>query len=153
MDNKNIKIAVIGLGYVGLPLALEFAKKYDVTGFDIDESRVNELKNAVDKTLEVNIEALKESSIKYSFATEDLKQCNIYIITVPTPIDDANKPDLFPLEKASELVGKQLNQNDIVVYESTVYPGCTEEFCVPILEKFSDSSLMKILAADIVLRG
>lgn len=132
------KIAIIGLGYVGLPLAVEFGKKQQVIGFDINQYRVDELSNAHDSTLEVTSEQLKES-IHLEFTTDQskLKECSIFIITVPTPIDDANRPDLTPLEKASETVGKSMHKGSIVIYESTVYPGCTEEICVPILEKFS----------------
>lgn len=130
-------ICVIGLGYVGLPLAMEFAAKYQVVGFDINNERINELNNGEDRTLEVRSEDLKSSSIKFSSQVKDIQQCNVYIITVPTPIDHHKKPDLAPLLKASEMVGKVLKKNDLVIYESTVYPGCTEEDCVPVLEKNS----------------
>ena len=131
-------IAVIGLGYVGLPLAVEFGKKYKVIGFDINKQRILELQQGIDKTLEVSKEGLKASTyIHFSHTIEELQQANIYIITVPTPIDKYKKPDLTPLIRASETVAKVLKINDIVIYESTVYPGCTEEDCVPILEKFS----------------
>ena len=147
---KNTKIAIIGLGYVGLPLAVEFAKKYKTVGFDINETRIEELKNNTDITLETNSKDLKKVNIT-SFAelnaakkglwlttdTNDIKDENFYIVTVPTPIDKNKKPDLTPLYKASETVGKVLRKGDIVVFESTVYPGATEEECVPILEKFS----------------
>lgn len=135
---ENIKIAIIGLGYVGLPLAVEFGKKYAVLGFDINQTRIDELTSGYDRTQEMTSEALK--SLQYlSFSTnkEALKTCNIFIITVPTPIDKYKKPDLTPLLSASKTVGKILKKNDIVVYESTVYPGCTEEDCVPVLEKES----------------
>jgi UDP-N-acetyl-D-glucosamine/UDP-N-acetyl-D-galactosamine dehydrogenase len=133
---KNI--AVIGLGYVGLPLAVEFGKKFNTIGFDINEERIKELKNGYDRTLEVD-EANLKSAHQLSFASDfnDLKASNFFIVTVPTPIDKNRRPDLTPLKKASETVGKALKKGDIVVYESTVYPGCTEEDCVPILEKFS----------------
>lgn len=133
----DIKIGIIGLGYVGLPLAVEFAKKFPVVGFDIYQKRIEELEKGQDRTLEVSSEELKNSKISYSSKIDNLKQCNFYIVTVPTPIDEHKKPDLTPLIKASETVGKVLKKGDIVVYESTVYPGCTEEDCVPVLEKFS----------------
>lgn len=134
------KIAVIGLGYVGLPLAVEFAKKYQVVGFDIYQKRIDELKSGYDRTLELNDEQLQEAlanKMEFSNKSEDIALCNIYIVTVPTPIDKSKKPDLTPLLKASETVGKVLKKDDIVIYESTVYPGATEEDCVPVLEKFS----------------
>lgn len=130
-------IAIIGLGYVGLPLAVEFSKKHDVTGFDISSRRIEELKKGHDITLEVDSENLKSTTMKFTSDLEQIKKCQIYIVTVPTPIDEASRPDLGPLIKASELVGKVLKKDDIVIYESTVYPGCTEEDCVPILEKQS----------------
>lgn len=133
------KICIIGMGYVGLPLAVAFAEKYSVVGFDINSSRIEELQSGTDNTLEVSEDELhsaKENLI-FSQDSSDLKDTNIYIVTVPTPIDKSNKPDLSPLEKASEAVAKSLKVNDIVIYESTVYPGVTEEVCVPILEKFS----------------
>ena len=134
----NKKLAIIGLGYVGLPLAVEFGKKFETIGFDINKERIEELKEGYDRTLEVDSENLK-SAKKLSFTTEldDIKDANIYIVTVPTPIDSFKRPDLTPLLKASETVGKVLKKGDIVIYESTVYPGATEEDCVPILEKFS----------------
>ncbi len=138
MSYENPSIAVIGLGYVGLPLAVEFGKKITTIGFDINKPRIEELLSGVDSTLEVNSAELKEAE-KLSFTAnpEDVKNCNIYIVTVPTPIDAHKRPDLTPLEKASETVGKLLNKDDIVIYESTVYPGATEEVCVPILELHS----------------
>ena len=134
----NKKLAIIGLGYVGLPLAVEFGKKFETVGFDINKERIEELKEGYDRTLEVDSENLK-SAKKLSFTTEldDIKDANIYIVTVPTPIDSFKRPDLTPLLKASETVGKVLKKGDIVIYESTVYPGATEEDCVPVLEKFS----------------
>lgn len=135
---KNIKLAVVGLGYVGLPLAVEFGKKRDTIGFDINPQRINDLKNGNDLTLEVSIAELKSATLlDYTNSIEDLSQCNCFIVTVPTPIDEYNHPDLTPLIKASETVGKLLKRGGVVIYESTVYPGCTEEECVPILEKFS----------------
>lgn len=132
------KIAVIGLGYVGLPLAVEFGKKYDVVGFDINQDRVNQLRFGIDKTLEVLPEDLSSARrLKFSSDVNDLKSRDVFIVTVPTPIDSANRPDLTPLVKASETVGAVLASGGIVIYESTVYPGCTEEICVPVLEKFS----------------
>ena len=131
----NAKIAVIGLGYVGLPLAVEFGKKYDTVGFDIRGSRVEELRAGKDATLEVEPEELAAATrLRYSDALEDLRDRNVYIVTVPTPIDAAKRPDLTPLVRASEMLAKVLKRGDVVVYESTVYPGCTEEVCVPLLE-------------------
>ena len=135
------KIAIIGLGYVGLPLAVEFAKKYDVVGLDIYQNRIDELKDRYDKTLELNKSQLQEAlnnGIKFTSKPEDIADCNIYIVTVPTPIDNHKRPNLEPLIKASEMIGEILNIGDIVIYESTVYPGATEERCVPILESFSN---------------
>jgi UDP-N-acetyl-D-glucosamine/UDP-N-acetyl-D-galactosamine dehydrogenase len=135
---ENIKIAIIGLGYVGLPLAVEFGKKYSVLGFDINQTRIDELNNGHDRTQEMTSGELM--SLKYlSFSTdkEQLKTCNIFIVTVPTPIDKYKKPDLTPLISASRTVGKALKKNDVIIYESTVYPGCTEEDCVPVLERES----------------
>ncbi|MDC1447511.1 Vi polysaccharide biosynthesis UDP-N-acetylglucosamine C-6 dehydrogenase TviB [Candidatus Thioglobus sp.] len=135
--NKR-KISIIGLGYVGLPLAVEFGKKRSVIGFDINESRINELKNGIDNTLEVTNLELKEAiQLSYTKDLNDIKDCEIFIITVPTPIDKDKRPDLTPLEKSSESVGSVLKKGDIVIYESTVYPGATEEKCVPILERQS----------------
>ena len=135
---ENTKIVIIGLGYVGLPLAVEFGKKYHVLGFDINEKRVEELINGYDRTQEVESEGLKTSSnLIFSTNLEDLKNYNVFIVTVPTPIDKFKKPDLIPLLSASCTIGKVLKKGDIVIYESTVYPGCTEEDCVPVLEKHS----------------
>jgi len=135
MDHR---IGIIGLGYVGLPLAVEFGKKYPVTGFDINARRISELKSFVDRTLEVTPEELGVSEfLSYTTNLEDLKPCNTYIITVPTPIDVFNRPDITLLLKASESVGKVISTGDIVIYESTVYPGATEEDCVPIIERTS----------------
>lgn len=136
---KEYKIAIIGLGYVGLPLAVEFGKFYSVVGFDINSSRISELKNGVDRTLETDSDALKASKgLNFSSKLEDIQNCNIYIVTVPTPIDKFKTPDLLPLLNASKMIGGILKKGDIVIYESTVYPGCTEEDCVPILEKYSN---------------
>lgn len=134
----NTKIAIIGLGYVGLPLAVEFGKRYDTVGFDINIARIDELRAGRDSTLEVDADELATATrLRFSAALDDIRDCNVYIVTVPTPIDDAKRPDLTPLIKASESLGKVLKLGDTVVYESTVYPGCTEEVCVPILEKVS----------------
>ena len=147
MDLSNRVIAVVGLGYVGLPLAIEYGKKYRVIGFDIFEPRVAELQAGKDHTLEADLVGMKQARNLYETTKKvgltltsdisELKQVNTYIVTVPTPIDRFNTPDLKPLLSASELIGKTLNRGDIVIYESTVYPGCTEEDCVPVLEKFS----------------
>ena len=135
---SSLSVAVIGLGYVGLPLAVEFGKKYSTIGFDINAKRVAELESGQDHTLEVTPEELRQAQ-QLTFTTDlaALAASNVFIVTVPTPIDKANRPDLTPLIKASETVGKALKQGDIVIYESTVYPGATEEVCVPVLEKFS----------------
>ena len=134
------KICIIGLGYVGLPLAHAFSSKYSVVGFDIYQNRIDELNNTYDRTLELNENQIKEAlsnNIKFTSNTENIKDCNIYIVTVPTPIDKNKRPDLTPLLKASSTIGKVLDKGDIVIYESTVYPGATEEECVPVLEKQS----------------
>jgi len=153
---ENTKIAIIGLGYVGLPLAVEFAKKFQVVGFDINEQRIKELRNNEDVTLETTSEELKsvnvasydvlESKSKglwISNKLEDIATCNIYVVTVPTPVDKNNRPDMTPLYKASETVGKVLSKGDIAIYESTVFPGATEDECRPILEKFSNLTFNK----------
>jgi len=135
---KNKKIALVGLGYVGLPLAVEFGKKRAVVGFDINQSRVDDLKNDIDSTLETTEQELKNATyLSYTTNLDDIKDCTIFIVTVPTPIDKHKRPDLTPLEKSSEAVGLILKKGDIVIYESTVYPGATEEVCVPILEEQS----------------
>lgn len=135
---ENPHIAIIGLGYVGLPLAAEFGKQLPCTGFDINQSRVEKLQQGEDETLELTEQELsKATHLSYTSSATDLKACNIYIITVPTPIDNSNQPDLTPLQKASELVGSVINPGNIAIFESTVYPGCTEEICVPIIEKAS----------------
>jgi UDP-N-acetyl-D-galactosamine dehydrogenase len=136
-----IKICIVGLGYVGLPLAHAFSKKYKVVGFDINETRIKELNNGLDRTeelTEVQVKEALENGMKFSLDIEEIRDCNIYIVTVPTPIDKNNKPDLTPLIKSSQTVGKVLRKDDIVIYESTVYPGVTEEVCVPELEKMSN---------------
>ncbi|EXR48234.1 Vi polysaccharide biosynthesis UDP-N-acetylglucosamine C-6 dehydrogenase TviB [Acinetobacter baumannii] len=138
MQLADLRIAIIGLGYVGLPLAVEFGKKGPVIGFDINQKRIDELKSGQDHTLEVTSEELQQSQhLSFSANLDDLKQSNFFIVTVPTPVDQVNRPDLTPLKKASETVGQALKKGDIVVYESTVYPGATEEVCIPILEKVS----------------
>ena len=138
MKAKDTRIAVIGLGYVGLPLAVEFGKRYLTIGFDVNRSRITALISGRDSTLEVDTAELESATdLSYTTDVDKLKTCNIYIVTVPTPIDIYKRPDLSPLEKASEIVGKVLSKDDIVIYESTVYPGATEEVCVPILEKHS----------------
>jgi len=161
MQLNEIKIGVIGLGYVGLPLAVEFAKKFPVVGFDINQARIDELAKGHDSTLEVEDENLKSvlnsqlftpnstlptpnsslltlnSGLHLSTYLEELKGCNVFIVTVPTPVDKNNRPDLTPLIKASETVGKVIPKGGIVIYESTVYPGCTEEDCIPVVEKVS----------------
>ena len=138
MNLQKIKLAVIGLGYVGLPLAVEFGKQRSVVGFDINQERIDQLKAGHDLTLETEAEEIQAAKqLRFSTTLEDLRNCNVYIVTVPTPIDQHKRPDLTSLIKASETVGKVLKAGDIVIYESTVYPGCTEEDCVPVLEKFS----------------
>lgn len=138
MKLADLRIAIIGLGYVGLPLAVEFGKKVPVIGFDIYQKRIDELKNGQDHTLEVCSEELKQSHhLSFTANLDDLKDCNFFIVTVPTPIDNYKQPDLTPLIKASTSIGKILKRGDIVVYESTVYPGATEEVCIPVLEEIS----------------
>lgn len=138
LTESNIKIAIIGQGYVGLPLAVEFGKHYPTLGFDIQQQRVNELKKGHDSTLEVSDEEIASSKqLDFSADVNELKHYNVFIVTVPTPIDEAKKPDLTPLRKASEMLGKVIQAGDVVIYESTVYPGTTEEECLPIIEKES----------------
>jgi UDP-N-acetyl-D-galactosamine dehydrogenase len=140
----NVKIGIIGLGYVGLPLAVEFGKTFNVLGFDINQSRIKELSEGNDSTLECSSDELNEATnLRYSADVEDLKVCNIYIVTVPTPIDEHKQPDLSPLIKASEMLGKVITKGDIVIYESTVYPGATEEECIPVVEKYSGLTFNK----------
>lgn len=144
LDIKNIKIAVIGLGYVGLPLAVEFGKKYPVIGFDINQHRIEELKSGTDHTLEVSDEELASAKhLEFSSDINELAECNFYIVTVPTPIDEYKQPDLTPLVKASTTIASVLKTGDIVVYESTVYPGATEEVCIPELERSSGLAFNK----------
>ncbi len=141
---NNIKLGIIGLGYVGLPLAVEFAKNKEVIGFDINSNRINQLMKNLDSTLEVEEDALKDSkNLIFSSNLNDLSDCNCFIVTVPTPIDDAKQPNLEPLFKASEMIGTILKKGDLVIYESTVYPGATEEECAPILEEYSGLTLNK----------
>lgn len=135
--NKDSKIAVIGLGYVGLPIALAFAKKVSVIGFDINQQRVDMMKNGVDPSQELDRAAFEGCDIKFTTSIDELREANFFIVAVPTPIDDHNLPDLKPLLGASRSVGKALKKGDYVVYESTVYPGCTEEDCIPVLEEVS----------------
>lgn len=154
----ELKIAIIGLGYVGLPLAVEFGKKVPVTGFDIHQRRIDELKAGQDHTLEVSAEELKQATrLTYTAQLEDLKECNFYIVTVPTPIDDFKQPDLTPLIKASTSIGHVLKKGDIVVYESTVYPGATEEACIPVLEQVSglkfNQDFLQVIAQNVLTRA
>lgn len=138
MQTDNLTLAVVGLGYVGLPLAAEFGKQRPVIGFDINEKRVTELQSGRDHTLEVSSDELAQAvHLSFTASTDDLNFANVYIVTVPTPVDEHKRPDLTPLLKASETIGKTLKQGDIVIYESTVYPGATEEECVPVLERVS----------------
>ena len=141
---NKIKIGVIGLGYVGLPLSAAFSKKYPVVGFDKSKTRVDEISKGYDRTGELTPQdILSNSSIVFSYQESSLSEVNVFIITVPTPVDSKNIPDLTPLRLASELVGKHIKKNDIIIYESTVFPGCTEEECVPVLEKFSGYTFNK----------
>ena len=139
VKQNDTKIAIIGLGYVGLPLAVAFSKKFNVIGFDIDELRIRVLSDGHDRTLEVDDQVLSSVSnnLSYSSKIENTSECSIYIITVPTPIDKTNRPNLMPLIEASKAIGKVLTKDNIVIYESTVYPGVTEEICVPELERSS----------------
>ncbi len=141
----NNKICLIGLGYVGLPLAVAFAEKFKVIGFDINQSRISELEDGYDRTLEIEDDLLSsvKNNITYTSDIQDIKSCNIYIVTVPTPIDKTNRPDLMPLIESSKTVGSVLSRNDIVIYESTVYPGVTEDICVPELERSSGMKFNK----------
>jgi UDP-N-acetyl-D-galactosamine dehydrogenase len=138
----EVNIAIIGMGYVGLPLAVEFGKQYPVTGFDIRAERIDALRRGEDATLEVSAEELQSSpQLRFSSNTADLQDCNVFIVTVPTPIDSAKRPDLLPLISASELLGGVIKKGDVVIFESTVYPGCTEEVCLPIIEALSGLDL------------
>lgn len=144
MKLDNLKIGIVGLGYVGLPLAVEFGKKYSTLGFDINEARVKELESGKDSTLECSSEELSCAPLlKYTSRLEDLQACNFYIVTVPTPITEENTPDLTPLKKASEALAQVIVKGDVVVFESTVYPGATEEVCIPIIEKMSGLTFNK----------
>ena len=145
MDLKSKRICIVGMGYVGLPLAVAFGQKFTVVGYDIDESRIKDLKCGNDKTREVGSETLKslKSNISFTSNIHNTKDCNIYIVTVPTPIDKTNRPDLNPLIDASKSIANVLKKNDIVIYESTVYPGVTRDVCVPELEKSSGLSFNK----------
>jgi UDP-N-acetyl-D-glucosamine/UDP-N-acetyl-D-galactosamine dehydrogenase len=135
---RNLKVGIVGLGYVGLPLAVEFGKRFQTVGFDVKTARIEELKAGHDSTLEVDdVELRSADKLTYTHRLQDLRPCGVFIVTVPTPIDDYKRPDLTPLVKASESVGEVLKKGDVVVFESTVYPGCTEEVCVPILERVS----------------
>src|SRR5690606_36664997 len=135
---EDVKLAVIGLGYVGLPLAVEFGKRRSVLGFDINARRIDELKEGRDHTLEVEAEELATAvHLRFSSDAEALAEANVFVVTVPTPIDEYKQPDLTPLIRASETIGRVLKRGDIVIYESTVYPGATEEVCVPVLERVS----------------
>jgi len=141
---EKATVGIIGLGYVGLPLAVEFGKKFNTIGFDINQSRVAELCNGIDSTLECSSDELKEAqTLSYSSSMDDLKKCNVYIVTVPTPIDEHKQPDLTPLVKASEMLGKVVGKGDIIIYESTVYPGATEETCIPVVERVSGLTFNK----------
>ena len=136
---KNKKICLIGLGYVCLPLAVEFGKKRQVIGFDVNQKRINELKKGVDLTQEISkLEIAEATHLSFTTHLNDIKNCEIYIVTVPTPIDENKKPNLLPLKASCETIGEVLKKDDIVIFESTVYPGATEEICVPILEKKSN---------------
>ena len=140
--DKNIQICIIGQGYVGLPLAVEFGKHYSTIGFDIKEDRIKELQSGVDSTLECSVEELAESKhLSFSTQLADIKDANVYIITVPTPIDKYKTPNLTPLIKASEMLGKVVQKGDYIIYESTVYPGATEDDCLPLVEKVSGLTL------------
>ena len=137
MNRKNPKIAIIGLGYVGLPLAVEFGNKYDVVGYDNDASRISHLKLSIDKTNEISKKKLEDTTVNFSSSINSIVNADVYIITVPTPVDKNNNPNLEPLKSATSEIGSVLNKGNVVIFESTVYPGCTEEICVPILEKQS----------------
>ncbi len=134
LKSGKVRLGIIGLGYVGLPLAVEFGKIFDVVGFDVKYHRIKELLEGVDRTFECSAEDIKSASkLSFSADIEDLRACNIFIVTVPTPVDKYTNPDLTPLYRASETVGKVISRGSVVIYESTVYPGCTEEECVPVI--------------------
>ena len=142
---NNTRIGVIGLGYVGLPLAVEFGRHFPTVGFDINEKRIGELEAGEDHTLEVSAEELKlANKLSYTAKLEALRECNTFIVTVPTPVDKHNRPDLTPLIKASETLGKVIKKNDVVIYESTVYPGATEEDCIPVIESISGLTSVRL---------
>ena len=135
---KETKLAIIGLGYVGLPLAVEFGRRLETVGFDIHEARIAELREGKDRTLEIAPEQLHAATdLSFTSHSEDIKNCNVYIVTVPTPITRHRQPDLGPLQSASRMLGNVVGKGDIVIFESTVYPGCTEEECIPIIEQIS----------------
>ncbi len=139
---SDVKVGVIGLGYVGLPLAVAFAKRFPVIGFDIKSSRVEELESGVDSTLEItSLELADAEALSFSYSEDDLRSCNTFIVTVPTPIDEFKRPDLSPLIKASEMLGRVIKKGDVIIYESTVYPGATEEDCIPVVEELSGLNL------------
>ena len=139
---SDVKIAIIGLGYVGLPLAVAFAKKFDVIGFDINSSRIKELESGVDSSLEISSTELQgATSLSFSSDETDLTSCNTFIVTVPTPIDEFKRPDLTPLVKASQMIGRIIKKGDVIIYESTVYPGATEDDCIPVVEMISGLNL------------
>src|SRR5215210_4653260 len=135
--DKKEKLAVIGLGYVGLPIALEFAKKISVIGFDINEKRIEQMKKGIDPSNELGKEAFQECDISFTNSLDVLREAKFFIVAVPTPVDEHNVPDLNPVKRASETIGKVIKKADYVVFESTVYPGCTEEDCLPIIEQLS----------------
>jgi UDP-N-acetyl-D-galactosamine dehydrogenase len=152
-STKKLKLAIIGLGYVGLPLALEFAKKRSLIGFDIDKKRIKELNSGIDKNLEITKKELKNiKQLSFTNEEKNLKSANCYIVTVPTPINESKEPNLEPLLKASKIVSKVIKKKDLIIYESTVYPGCVEEQCVPVLEKFSKLKFNQDFFVVIVLR-
>src|SRR5215213_10154301 len=134
---KKQKLAVIGLGYVGLPIALEFARKLSVLGFDINEKRIDQMRNHIDPSNELEADAFDECDIEFTSSLDILRQAKFFVVAVPTPVDEHNVPDLRPVKKASETIGKVIKKGDYVVFESTVYPGCTEEDCLPVIEKLS----------------
>lgn len=141
---SDVKIGVVGLGYVGLPLAVAFAKRFPVLGFDINSSRIKQLETGVDSTLEIsNSELVAAEALSFSCSEDDLKSCNTFVVTVPTPIDKFKRPDLTPLLRASEMLGRVIKKDDVIIYESTVYPGATEDDCIPVVEKLSGLSLNK----------
>ncbi len=156
LDLQNLRIAIIGLGYVGLPLAVEFGKHVAVVGFDIHQKRISELQQGQDHTLEVSADELQQAKhLHYSCDVSDLQDCNFFIVTVPTPIDQFKQPDLTPLIKASQTIGRALKKGDVVVYESTVFPDATEDVCVPILEQVLGLSFnqdfLRVIAPSVLI--